>query len=246
MGAKTDRAQRRTAEAIAFTYARQKRAGLNLRSQARGAGTGLSRFAEREKKMPPGADPSGTEKTLSPASISARRADILAAMERVKRDPSLTTLRRDMALRRLRGMLDDPPAVAVINVAVIIKPAAPPAPPRAGHRSALRWLLRQDRLPPVFCGEIVPLAIGIRRDLHALLPLAISHAHALWLQKRRAELDRWLRDHTSRAEYLEALAKPGAQRYRIDGTAAGEVSEPHRQHAADRIAALAPRGKAAA
>ncbi|MCA0940190.1 ProQ/FinO family protein [Salipiger pacificus] len=46
---------------------------------------------------------------------------------------------------------------------------------------------------------------------------------------------------TRRRRYLEALAAPDAQRYNLDGTISEPVSEEHRQHARDQLAAYAAR-----
>lgn len=73
----------------------------------------------------------------------------------------------------------------------------------------------------------VPLAIGIHRQLY---PLAER------LQMSRRALRKFLSRWTSSEAYQRALAEPGACRYNLDGSPAGEVSEQHRNEARQQAA----------
>ena len=109
--------------------------------------------------------------------------------------------------------------------------AAPAVVVRKGRRSELRRLLKLD-LPAVFVGDIRPLALGTKQALYVLLPAARSMREALRLEKQRSAIQRWLRDYTSRPEYLAALAAPESQRHALDGSSVGAVTPAHRAHAA--------------
>lgn len=71
----------------------------------------------------------------------------------------------------------------------------------------------------------VPLAIGIHDEIKAAVPAVPVDV-----------LTRFLRFWTSRPVYLQALAKPDAERLHLDGTPQQLVDADARQHARDRLA----------
>jgi sRNA-binding protein len=111
-------------------------------------------------------------------------------------------------------------------------PATPPPPPapaaptgRIGRRVADLATCRQ-KFPAVFDADRpLPLAIGIDRDLAAILGVKRARFLLAW----------W----TGNAAYVAAVARGGA-RFRLDGTEDGLVSEEHRALASlDRAARVA-------
>lgn len=117
------------------------------------------------------------------------------------------------------------------------KPApGAPAQPRIGRgsraiqtgkafgRSKLRRLLIDGTLPPVFVGDIRPLALGVKQPL---LSLAQPGCYVAALA--------WLRGYVQRPEYVAAIAAEGSHRWNLDGSNAGEVSPEHRAHAQARL-----------
>jgi hypothetical protein len=70
----------------------------------------------------------------------------------------------------------------------------------------------------------LPLAIGVSVDIRAALGLSPSECGVLMRWWCRGPL------------YLRALAAPGSQRHKLDGTVVGPVAEDERAHAARLIA----------
>jgi sRNA-binding protein len=68
----------------------------------------------------------------------------------------------------------------------------------------------------------VPLAIGIHKQLY---PVAER------LQMSRSSLRRFLSRWTGASAYQQALSQPGASRFNLDGSVAGEVSSQHGERA---------------
>ncbi len=68
-----------------------------------------------------------------------------------------------------------------------------------------------------------PLAIGIDKQLFAALPD---------LSKKAVRLA--MRSHTISTRYLKEMEK-GSQRFNLDGTPAGEVTDENRQHAGEQL-----------
>ncbi|MBS1196303.1 MAG: activator of osmoprotectant transporter prop [Proteobacteria bacterium] len=71
--------------------------------------------------------------------------------------------------------------------------------------------------------DCLPLAIGIDKQLLALYP-----------QTERKILRMALRYHTSSMRYLKAMEK-ATVRHNLDGSAADEVPDSHREHAAEQM-----------
>lgn len=84
-------------------------------------------------------------------------------------------------------------------------------------------------LPAKVGDPVRPLAIGIDKDLRALMGPPPSDAHAIMARR--------LRRYTASTQYKMALAEPGSHRHAIDGTPVESVSEHHRRLVPRAIAA---------
>lgn len=76
-------------------------------------------------------------------------------------------------------------------------------------------------------------------DFHAPRPLALGtyhHVAAALPDLSHGAVSRLLQRWTKRLNYLAAIAAPGSRRFNLDGSDAGEVSDEHRAHAAERLA----------
>jgi sRNA-binding protein len=93
------------------------------------------------------------------------------------------------------------------------------------------WKLR-ERLADAFPAAIArkgkpkkPLSVTVRRDLLLAMPdLTETHVR------------RWLSWYTGKITYLKALQEPDAMRVDLAGNPVQPVAEPHKQHAARRMA----------
>lgn len=96
------------------------------------------------------------------------------------------------------------------------QPAAPTAPtPIQSARALLKQLQEQFS---VF-RDCQPLAIGVDKQLHAVLP-----------DIDRKTLRLALRTHTASLRYLKTMEK-ASQRFDLEGNAVADVTEEHRAHA---------------
>lgn len=107
--------------------------------------------------------------------------------------------------------------------------AQPPArPPSTGTDADLLAAL-QAVAPELWNPEApVPLAVGIHKQLHH-----IAEQVDMSRKSVRKFLSRW----TSSTRYQQALIEPGAVRFNLDGSSAGEVSEEHRELSRQRVTA---------
>lgn len=78
--------------------------------------------------------------------------------------------------------------------------------------------------PALFAGQPKPLKLRIQADIQERAPGEFS----------KQALSAFLRRHTGATSYLIAVSK-AAQRFDLDGQPAGELSEEHRQVAADEL-----------
>ncbi|MBZ6078955.1 ProQ/FinO family protein [Microvirga puerhi] len=86
----------------------------------------------------------------------------------------------------------------------------------------LPWLKWPDVLPKTVEDEVLPLKMGIDKDLEGLLPND---------EATRRMLRKALRGYTRSFRYLDALAADSAVRYNIDKVQTGPVSELDRHSA---------------
>jgi sRNA-binding protein len=96
--------------------------------------------------------------------------------------------------------------------------AAKPDPAAVGER------LRQ-RFPALFAGPAKPLKLRIQADIQEQAPGEFT----------KQDLSAFFRRHTTSTSYLIAITK-AATRFGLDGQAAGELSDEHRQVAAEELA----------
>ena len=82
-----------------------------------------------------------------------------------------------------------------------------------------------ERFPALFGAAAQPLKLRIQNDIQERAPGEFS----------KQALSAFFRRHTHSTAYLQAVAK-GTQRFDLDGQPAGELSEEHRQLAADELA----------
>ncbi|HEV8313218.1 MAG TPA: ProQ/FinO family protein [Burkholderiaceae bacterium] len=102
------------------------------------------------------------------------------------------------------------------------EPSQSPSPePLTPARCAA--LLKQ-LFPAVFADMPKPLKLGVRADIQAKAPG----------QFPRDALSAFLRRHTTSTAYLVALTK-AEHRFDLEGAASGEISDEHRQAAADEL-----------
>lgn len=99
---------------------------------------------------------------------------------------------------------------------------APQAPPQSAAEDCAEAL--KQRFPGLFGGAPKPLKLRIQADIQAAAPGVFT----------KAALSAFLRRHTGRHAYLVALAR-GGPRFGLDGEPAGEVSDEHRQAAAEEL-----------
>jgi ProP effector len=114
--------------------------------------------------------------------------------------------------------------------AQVSEPAAqstPDQPARAeGEVSVAETKARLAELfPALFKGEPKPLKLRIQADIQERAPGVFT----------KQALSAFLRRHTGTTSYLIAVSR-ARQRFDLDGQAAGELSEEHRQVAADELA----------
>lgn len=84
-------------------------------------------------------------------------------------------------------------------------------------------------LPAKVGDPVRPLAIGIDKDLRALMGPPPSDAHAIMARR--------LRRYAGSIQYKMAIAEPGSHRHAIDGTPVEPVAEEHRRLVPRAIAA---------
>jgi sRNA-binding protein len=111
---------------------------------------------------------------------------------------------------------DDPPAVVAPTDAATAPPALSPA--ECAARLA-------EQFPALFGGPPLPIKLRIQADIQQRAPGIFT----------RRVLSFFLSRHTTTTPYLKALVAQ-AQRYDLDGQAAGEISAEHRQAAIDELA----------
>ena len=105
-----------------------------------------------------------------------------------------------------------------LEAAAVPVPAARPDPAAIGER------LRQ-RFPALFAGPAKPLKLRIQADIQEQAPGEFS----------KQDLSAFFRRHTTSTSYLIAITK-ATTRFGLDGQPAGELSEEHRQIAAEELA----------
>lgn len=90
-------------------------------------------------------------------------------------------------------------------------------------------LLLQERFPAAFDKPRRPLAVGIREEIRAAIPVE---------ELPDQKLQQALASHTGRITYLQACLADGARRVHLDGSDAGEVTEDGRRIAGEKLAAI--------
>jgi hypothetical protein len=123
---------------------------------------------------------------------------------------------------------------AEISSPPIAPASAPPAKPRAKRANlsdsqvaarVASLAAAREAFPLVFDADRpLPLAVGVSVDIRAALGLSRSECGVLMRWWCQGPL------------YLRALAAPGSQRHKLDGTVVGPVAENERAHAARLIA----------
>lgn len=104
--------------------------------------------------------------------------------------------------------------------------AAPAAAPAAATMSPAACAQQlAERFPALFSGKPKPLKLRIQADIQARAPGVFT----------KQALSAFLRRHTGSTPYLIALST-SPQRFDLDGQAAGELSDEHRQAAVDELA----------
>ena len=107
-------------------------------------------------------------------------------------------------------------------------PVAGETAPAAAKADELSPAAAGDRLkqlfPALFTGGAKPLKLRIQADIQERAPGIFT----------KAVLSAFLRRHTGATSYLIAVSK-GTQRFDLDGQPAGELTEEHRQVAADEL-----------
>jgi ProP effector len=98
--------------------------------------------------------------------------------------------------------------------------AAPAAPPAAECAEQLK-----QRFPALFGGAIKPLKLRIQADIQERAPGVFG----------KAALSAFFRRYTGSTGYLVAMTK-ASQRFDLDGQPAGDISEEHKQAAAEELA----------
>lgn len=103
-------------------------------------------------------------------------------------------------------------------------PAAPAAAPRAEVSTAATGARLAELFPALFGGAPKPLKLRIQVDIQERAPGEFS----------KQALSAFFRRLTGATSYLVAVSR-GKQRFDLDGQPAGELSEEHRQLAADEL-----------
>lgn len=96
-------------------------------------------------------------------------------------------------------------------------------------------LMLQARFPAAFGNPRRPLAVGIREEIRAILPVD---------ELSEQKLQQALYFHTGRITYLQACLADGARRLHLDGSDAGEVDDEGRRMAGEKLAAAEARKQA--
>jgi hypothetical protein len=104
-------------------------------------------------------------------------------------------------------------------------PAPTPAPTAAPMTPADCAQQLKQRFPALFTGPAKPLKLKIQADIQQRAPGVFS----------RQVLSAFFRRHTGSTSYLIALTK-APHRFDLDGQPAGEISDEHRQVAAEELA----------
>jgi ProP effector len=87
----------------------------------------------------------------------------------------------------------------------------------------------QARFPVAFDKPRRPLAVGIREEVRALVPVE---------ELNEQKLQQALASHTGRVTYLQACLVDGARRIHLDGSDAGEVTEDGKRIAREKLEAI--------
>ncbi len=103
-------------------------------------------------------------------------------------------------------------------------PLPPPAPPADLPPADCAAQLK-ERFPALFGGAFKPLKLRIQADIQERAPGVFS----------KQALSAFLRRHTGSTGYLVAMTR-SPHRFDLDGQPAGDVSDEHRQAAADELA----------
>lgn len=103
---------------------------------------------------------------------------------------------------------------------------APPAPPAADAASRPDTAARlKQRFPALFTGAPKPIKLRIQVDIQEQAPGEFT----------KQDLSAFFRRYTMSHGYLLAVSR-GTQRFGLDGSPAGELSEEHRRLAAEELA----------
>jgi len=108
--------------------------------------------------------------------------------------------------------------------AVLAEPAAPAPKPAELSPAACAQQLKQ-RFPALFSGAPKPIKLRIQIDIQARAPGVFT----------KNALSAFFRRYTGSTSYLMAVAN-GKQRFDLDGQPQGDLSDEHRQIAADELA----------
>ena len=117
----------------------------------------------------------------------------------------------------------------------IAQPARPDNQPPAGARRG-KALARALELEATL-GELFPSVFDRRQPLPLAIGTSSAVAAALGEVDGRA-LGIFFRRWTTRWSYLKALAADGSMRHALDGSVVEPVSDDHRRHAAETLAAM--------
>jgi sRNA-binding protein len=104
-------------------------------------------------------------------------------------------------------------------------PAPPPAPQAAPEMTVAECATQlKERFPALFAGAPKPLKLRIQADIQARVP-GVFGKHVL---------SAFFRRHTGSTGYLLSMTR-SPHRYDLDGNPSGEVSEEHRNAAAEEL-----------
>lgn len=118
-----------------------------------------------------------------------------------------------------------PVAAAATGAApAVAEPAVPAEAARKEPSTAATGARLAELFPALFGGAPKPLKLRIQVDIQERAPGEFS----------KQALSAFFRRHTGATSYLVAVSK-GQQRFDLDGQPAGELSEEHRQLAADEL-----------
>ena len=115
------------------------------------------------------------------------------------------------------------PAAEVTATEVLSEPAAPVAKPAELSPAACAQQLKQ-RFPALFSGAPKPIKLRIQIDIQARAPGVFS----------KNVLSAFFRRYTGSTSYLQAVAN-GQQRFDLDGQPQGDITDEHRQIAAEEL-----------